>query len=143
MSLISEVGTDIHKFHSAKAFTNWLHLCPNEKITGGKVISRRTKRGTNPLSQALKSAANAIGNLKSSSHLVLFFKKIAYKKGRKEAITATANKLAVISYNMLTKYESYKPYVRDQETERLKGIKNVNRLLKKHGLAVQDVNFQH
>lgn len=141
MSLISEVGTDIHEFHSAKAFTNWLHLCPNEKITGGKVISKRTKRGTNPLSQALKSAANAIGNLKSTSHLALFFKRIAYKKGRKEAITATANKLAVIIYNMLTKYEPYKPYVKDEKVERLKGIKNINRLLKRHQLTVEEVNF--
>lgn len=60
LSIITEIGTDITKFHSAKAFTNWLHLCPNQKITGGKVISNHTKRGTSPLSQALKSVANGI-----------------------------------------------------------------------------------
>ncbi len=79
---MAEVGTDITKLHSSKAFSNWLHLCPNEKITRGKVISNRTKKGANPLSQALKSAANAIGNLKIGSYLTNFFKKIAYKNGR-------------------------------------------------------------
>ena len=73
LTLMAEVGTDITKFYSANAFGNWLHLCPNERITGGKVISNHTKRGSNPLSQALKSAVNAIGNLKTGSHLCTFF----------------------------------------------------------------------
>lgn len=111
LSIIAEIGTDITKFYSANAFSNWLHLCPNQKVTGGKVISNHTKMVTNPLSQALKSVANVIGNLKTETHLTRFFKKIAYKKGWKEVITATAHKLAVIIYNMFTKYEPYKPFI--------------------------------
>ena len=143
LTLITEVGSDITQFHSAKAFSNWLHLCPNEKITGGKVISNRTKKGANPLSQALKSAANGLGNLKTSTHLTNFFKRIAYKNGRKEAITATAHKLAVIIYNMLTKCESYKPFQKEQnqEKERQKKLKEIDKFVRKFNIGVEEVNF--
>jgi transposase len=141
LSLISEVGTDITKFHTAKAFANWLHLCPNEKITGGKVISNHVKRGTNFLSQALKSAANAIGNMKTNSHLSRFFHKIAYKNGRKEAITATAHKLAVIIYNMLTKYQPYQPYIREVnvEIEKERKLKEISRMMQKHNIVATEL----
>jgi hypothetical protein len=143
LTLMAEVGPDITKFHSSKAFSNWLHLCPNEKITGGKVISNRTKRGANPLSQALKSAANAIGNLKIGSYLTNFFKKIAYKNGRKEAITATAHKLAVIIYNMLIKHEPYKPYEneRNEEKSRFKKLKEIEKYVKKYQIGIEEINF--
>lgn len=143
LSLMAEVGQDIHKFHSSKAFSNWLHLCPNQKITGGKVISSQTKKGANPLSQALKSAANVIGNFKTSGHLTNFFKKMAYKNGRKNAITAVAHKLAVIIYNMLTKYEPYKPYLKtiNQEKEREIKLKKMNRFIKKYSIAIDEMNF--
>lgn len=143
LSIITEIGTDITKFHSAKAFSNWLHLCPNQKVTGGKVISNHTKRGTNPLSQALKSVANVIGSLKVDTHLTRSFKKIAYRKGRKEAITATAHKLAVIIYNMLTKYEPYKPFVREvnEQAERIRKLKEVERIVKSHNFKIEDINF--
>lgn len=141
LSIMTEVGVDIHKFHSAKAFSSWLHLCPNQKITGGKVISNRSKRGSNPLAQALKSAANVIGNLKTKTHLTTFFKRIAYKKGRKEAITATANKLAVIIYNMLTKYQPYQPYQESPEEQKNKEIRKINQLLKKYHVSPTEVEF--
>jgi transposase len=145
LSIITEIGTDIKKFHSANAFSNWLHVCPNQKVTGGKVISNHTKRGTNPLSQALKSVANVIGNLKIVTHLTRFFKKIAYKKGWKEAITATAHKLAVIIYNMLTKYEPYKPFVREvnEQTERIKKLKEVEKIMKAQNIKIEELNFSY
>ncbi|MBC7390588.1 MAG: transposase [Opitutaceae bacterium] len=43
LTLMAEVGTDITKFRSSKAFASWLHICPNEKVTGGKVISHSLK----------------------------------------------------------------------------------------------------
>lgn len=143
LALVSEVGTDIGRFRSAKSFSSWLHLCPNQKITGGKVISSHAKKGANPLSQALKSAANAIGNIKAGSHLAMFFKRIAYRKGRKEAIVATANKLAVIIYNMLTKYQPYKPYEKnnDEEKYRLRKLKEIDRVVKKYQIRPEEVSF--
>jgi transposase len=143
LTLMAEVGTDITKFRNPDAFASWLHLCPNEKVTGGKVISSRTRRGSNPLSQVLKSAGNAIGNMKTGGHLLQFFKRIAYKNGRKEAITATAHKLAVIIYNMLTKFEAYKPYQKEQneKAERLKKLKEIDKYVKKFNIGVEELAF--
>jgi len=143
LCLIAEVGSGIHRFHSAPAFSNWLHLCPNQKKTGGRVISNRAKKGSNPLSQAIKSAANAIGNLKTQTHLTRFFKRICFKKGRKEAIAATANKLAVIIYNMLTKFQQYKPFVREQNElgNKNKDMKALNAIIKRHNIRPEEINF--
>lgn len=144
LTLISEVGTDIHKFPTAKAFASWLHLSPNQKVSGGRVLSNGTKRGTNPLSQALKSSANVIGNMKIG-FLNTFFKRISYKNGRKEAIAATARKLAVIIWNMLKNYQPYKP----QNTEivegkiRIRKIKEIKKLFNKYQIQVNEVAIQY
>jgi transposase len=108
LTLISEIGTDIYKFKKANQFTSWLRLAPNNRISGGKVISSRTLKGVNKFTLALRDAANTIDN-KKEGHLVSFFKRIAYKKGRGAAITATARKMAVIIWKMIVKQEAYKP----------------------------------
>ncbi|HAK31271.1 MULTISPECIES: transposase [Sphingobacterium] len=108
LTILSEVGTDLSSFPTAKHFTSWLHLAPNNKKTGGKIISKRTQSGKNKLADALRHAANSIGN-KKEGYLNYFFKRIALRNGRVAAITATARKLAVIIYNMLTKKQAYLP----------------------------------
>lgn len=109
MALISEIGLEgIKKFSSAKQFTSWLRLAPNNKISGGKVLSHHLPKGSNRLKVALRQAANAIGNLKEG-HLADFFRRINYKKGRATAVSATARKPAVIIWNMLTKGTCYNP----------------------------------
>src|SRR5690606_13411460 len=102
MSFISEIGNDIQKFSTAKEFTSWLRLAPNNRISGGKIISSRTPKGKNKFAIALRNAANTIDRLKGGV-LNAFFKRIAYKKGRAAAITATARKLAVIIWHMIKK----------------------------------------
>lgn len=130
---MSEVGPDgIEKFASAKHFTSWLRLAPNNKISGGKLLSHRLKT-------ALHRAANSIGNLKGT-HLSDFFRKIAYRKGRMAAVSATARKLAVIIWNMMTKKEPYKPPVeyifRD---EKRKMVRQMKRRIRKMGIAPEDL----
>jgi len=109
LTLMSEIG--IHgfdKFPSAKHFASWLRLAPNNKISGGKILTNRIPRGSGRVKIALRNCANAVGNLKESD-LGRFFKKIAFKKGRQAAITATARKIAVIIWNMITKKQPYTP----------------------------------
>lgn len=108
LGFIGEVGMDIDKFPTAKAFVNWLRLAPNNKISGGKVLSSRTPKGKNRLALILRNAANTIAQRKDGA-LKAFFSRIAYKKGRAAAITATARKLAVIIYNMIRKKQEYNP----------------------------------
>jgi len=140
LTLISEVGNDIDKFPTAKSFASWLHLSPNQKVSGGRVLSNKTKRGANPLSQALKSSANVIGNMKSG-FLNNFFKRINYKKGRKEAIASTARKLAVIIWNMLRNYQPYKPQNTEvvEEKVRIKKIKEIRKLISKYEIQQNEV----
>lgn len=109
LTIMSEIGQDgFNNFPTAKHFASWLKLAPNNKISGGRVLSNRIPQGSNRLKIALRNAANAVGNLKDSD-LGKFFKKIAFKKGRQTAINATARKIAVIIWNMVTKKVSYNP----------------------------------
>ncbi len=126
LTLLSEVGLDMSKFTTAKHFCSWLGLAPNNKISGGKVLSSHTPKRKNRLAEALRNAANVIGNLKDNP-LSEFFHRVAYKKGRMVAITATARKLATIIWNMLTKKEQfetidneeYKKKIRDQRIKKI------------------------
>ena len=107
MTFIAEVGSDIIKFPSKKHFTSWLRLSPNNKITGGKVISSRTPKGKNILSNAFRLAANTIAQRKDGV-LKKIFSRIAFKKGRAAAITALARRLAEIFWIMTVRKVPYK-----------------------------------
>jgi transposase len=109
LAIMSEIGQDgFNKFPSSKEFVSWLRLAPNNKISGGKVLSNRIPKGSNRLKIALRQAANAIGNLKDT-HLSDFFKRVAFRKGRQAAVSATARKLGVIIWTMITKKVPYNP----------------------------------
>ena len=128
LCLLTTMGNDIHKFPSAKSFASWLSLVPNNKVSGGRIISSRTPSGKSYLASVLRQAANSIGNQKDHE-LTPFFKRIAYKKGRITAITATARKLAVIIWNMITKGEPYKKQQVKETNQRTKsaGLKQIER----------------
>lgn len=119
LTFLSEVGFDMSKFPTSAQFTSWLGLSPNNKVSGGKVISSHTPKRKNRLSEALQHAANVIGNMKDNP-LTEFFKRIAYKKGRMTAITATARKLAVILWTMLTKKCNYNYMPNDEYKEKIR-----------------------
>lgn len=109
LSLMSEIGEKgIRKFPNGQHFASWLRLAPNNKISGGRILSSRTPKGSNRLKIALRQAANAIGNLKDT-HLSNFFNRVAYRKGRSVAVSATARKLAVIIWRMLYYNQQYNP----------------------------------
>lgn len=144
MAIMSEVGLEgFKKFETAKQFTSWVHLCPNTKITGGKVINSHIPKGGNRLKIALRNSANSIGNLKDS-HLSDFFKRILYKTDRTTAISATARKLGVIIWNMVTKKQAYKPpteYLLLDQKRKLKLVSRVRKTIAKFDLKPADVGF--
>lgn len=98
-TIISEVGLNMNKWHTEKHFTSWLGLSPNNKITGGKVFSTKTKRVINKASTAFRIAALAVG--KGRSAVAGFYRRIKSKAGVQKAITATARKLACMFYRLL------------------------------------------
>ncbi len=108
LTIMSKVGPDgFEKFKTAKEFTSWLRIATNNKISGGKILSSKTPKGSNRLKIALPHAANSIGNLKDTQ-LSIFFRRIAYRKGRATAVSARARKLGVIIWTMITQKVPYK-----------------------------------
>ena len=105
LKVISEIGTDMTRWQSAKHFASWLGLSPNNRITGGKVISSRTKANANRAATALRLAANALH--RSNSALGAFLRRKKAQLGAPKAITATAHKLARIIYSMLRYGQAY------------------------------------
>ncbi len=144
LTIMSEVGTDgFTKFETAKHFTSWLRLAPNNKISGGKILSNKIPKGSNRLKIALRHAANAIGNLKDT-HLSDFFKRVAYRKGRATAVSATARKLAVIVWNMISKKIAYKPpieYLFLDQKRKLRLVQNIKKNIAKFELKPEDIGF--
>ncbi len=142
LTLICEIGTGIYKFQSAKQFTSYLRLAPNNRVSGNKVISSRTPKGTNRLALALRNAANTIDRLKEGT-LTSFFKRIAYKKGRGAAITATARKLAVIIWNMVVKKEPFNPIDNTlyQEMIKARKIASIKKTMQKMGITAQHLEL--
>jgi len=144
LSIMSEIGPDgFKKFKTAKQFTSWLRLAPNNKISGGKVLSHKLPKGSNRLKIALRQAANAIGNLKDT-HLSNFFKRIAYRKGRTAAVSATARKLAVIIWNMIIKSVPYSPpteYLFLDQKRKRGLVKRIKNQINKFDLNPQDLGF--
>jgi transposase len=144
LSIISEIGPDgFKKFDHSKQFTSWLRLAPNNKISGGKILSNKAPKGSNRLKIALRNAANAIGNLKDT-HLADFFKKILYRKGRTAAVSATARKLAVIIWNMVVKKQPYQPptqYLFLDQKRKMGLIKKIKKQINKFEITGQDLGI--
>lgn len=142
LTIDSEVGLSIGKFPSAKDWCSWLRLSPNNRKTGGKIISSHVPKGSNRLAAALRHAAESIGKQKDAP-LYPFFQRILHRKGRCAAIVATARKLAVIIWNMLYKKEKYKPYdtTKIESQIRDKQIKKINKLMQVFDIKTSEIYF--
>lgn len=99
MKLISEIGTDMTRWPSAKHFTSWLTLAPQNKISGGRLLSARTVPSANRAAAMLRLAAMSL--MRTQTALGAFYRRLAFRTGKPKAITAVARKLAVLVYRML------------------------------------------
>lgn len=105
LTLASEVGFDMAPWKTEKKFTSWLGLCPGTKISGGKVLGKKAKRNPNRATQAFRMAATT--QARSKTALGAFYRRIKSHTGGKQAVTATAHKIARIYYALLTQGTSY------------------------------------
>lgn len=105
MKILTEIGPDLSRFASVKHFCSWLGLCPGTKISGGKVLSAKTKRSTNRVRQALKMAAMSLAH--SESALGAFYRRMCARMDKPSANTAVAHKLARMVYFMMTRGEAF------------------------------------
>jgi hypothetical protein len=115
-SLLAEVGPDLSKFRSAAAFASWLGLCPDNRISGGKILSVRTRRVQNRAALALRIAAHTLHH--NQSALGHYYRRMRAKLGAPKAITATAHKLARVLYHLLTTGQPYQESIfAERETQ--------------------------
>jgi transposase len=116
LPLFSELGRDMDKWPTVAHFASWLALCPDNDISGGRVLWRgirkvKNRRGvytkflTPPAGQMFRLAAHSLH--RSATPLGDFLRRLKAKLGPAAAITATAHKIAVIFYTMLKRQVEY------------------------------------
>ena len=105
LKLVGECGTNLTAWPTAKHFTSWLGLAPHNKISGGKVLSSKTRRTSNRAASLLRLAAVSVG--RTDTALGAFYRRLSARAGKAKAITATARKIAVLFYNTLRHGMSY------------------------------------
>jgi transposase len=138
-TILSEIGIDMSPWPTVKHFTSWLRLAPNNKVTGGRVRSRRTQPTQNRASTAFRIAAQSLA--RSDSALGAFYRRMRARHGAPKAITATAHKLARIVYFMLKRREPYRDPGADyyEEQHRVRVIRNLQRRAAKLGMRLEPV----
>ena len=104
-TLFGEIGPDLTKFRSASAFASWMGLCPDNDISGGKVLWVGTRKVKCRAATALRMAAQSLHHSKSA--LGDFYRRMRTKLGAPKAITAAAHKLARIIFHLVSNRQEF------------------------------------
>ena len=104
-TLVSEVGLDMSPWKTEAHFASWLGLCPDNRISGDKVLARGTRHVLNRAATALRLGASTL--LKSRTYLGAQYRRLRSKLGAPKAITAMAHRLARLVYRMLKYGQQY------------------------------------
>lgn len=106
MHLIGELGHDfIDKFESAEKFSSWCNLAPNNKISGGKILSSKIMKRKNPVGQIFRTAAAPLA--RDKGEIGNYYRRMKAKSGALQANVATAHKMAKIFYTMVKNKVAY------------------------------------
>ena len=104
-TLVSEIGLDMDRWKTEAHFASWLGLCPDNRVSGDKVLARGTRHVVNRAATALRMAATTL--LKSQTYLGAQYRRLRSKLGAPKAITAMAHRLARLAYRMLKYGQQY------------------------------------
>jgi transposase len=107
--LLAEIGPDWSKFRSASVFASWLGLCRHNEISGGQILSSKTRKVNNRTALALRLGAHSLHH--SKSYLGEYYRRMRAKLGAPKAIVAAAHKLARILYHLITTRQEYEESV--------------------------------
>lgn len=141
LTLLSETGPCLkQKFPTEKQFLSWLNVVPNNKITGGKMISSRVPKKKNRAGQALREAANGLWNAKNPFGDYLRKKKA--RSGSGHAIVGTARKIASVYYKLVTEKEEFRPDIMEGAQEKYWRKKLVSLEKAKEKIEAQLATYQ-
>jgi transposase len=104
-TLVSEVGLDMSRWKTEAHFASWLGLCPDNRISRDKVLTRGTRHVVNRAATALRLGASTL--LRSQTYLGAQYRRLRTKLGAPKAITAMAHRLARLVYRMLRYGQQY------------------------------------
>lgn len=140
LKLVAECGTDLRAWKTAKHFTSWLCLAPGNKISGGKLLSSKTRRSSSRAAALLRLAATTIG--RSDTALGAFYRRLSARIGKQKAVTATARKIAVLFYNAIRHGMTYQDQgaAAYDERHRQRVLANLQRRAKTLGYALAPVS---
>jgi hypothetical protein len=103
--ILSEVGLDMSRWPTEKHFGSWLGLCPDHRISGGKILGRSTRPVVSRARNALRLCAYTLTH--SKSWLGAKYRRLKAKLGAPKAIVAMAHHLARLIYRMIKNGEEY------------------------------------
>lgn len=106
LKLMGELGHDFtDTFETYRQFCRWENLAPNNKISGGKIISSKLPKRKNPVGQIFREIAVSMSG--SKSPFGDYYRRIRSRKGPMSALVATANKISKIVYTMVKNKTEY------------------------------------
>jgi transposase len=103
--LFTEFGNELNAFPTGEHFSSYLGLCPDNRVSGGKVLSAKTRHVPSRAATIFRLAANSLQ--RSKTHLGEYLRRMKARLGKQEGITATAHKLARIFYTLVTTGQTY------------------------------------
>ena len=103
--ILSEVGPDVSRWPTEKHFASWLGLCPDHRISGGKILGRATRPVVSRARNALRMCAYTLTH--SKSWLGAKYRRLKSKLGAPKAIVAMAHHLARLIYRMIKNGAAY------------------------------------
>lgn len=138
-TVISEVGLDMSRWKTEAHFASWLGLCPDNRISGDRVLSRGTRHVVNRAATALRVAATTL--LRSRSYLGAPYRRLRTRLGAPKAITAMAHKLARLVYRMLKYGQEYvdKGMQYYEERHRHQQVEHLKKTAAKLGLQIVEI----
>jgi transposase len=105
-ALVSEIGTDMTRFPTAKHLASWAGMCPGNNESAGKRYSGKTRKGS-PWLQALLIQAAHVAAKKKDTYLAAQYRRLAARRGKKKAAVAVGHSILVMAYHILQRGTEY------------------------------------
>jgi transposase len=123
LTLFSEVGRDMSRWPTAAHFVSWLALCPDNDISGGRVLWRGRRQVNNRAGRLFRMAAYALHH--DQTPMGHYLRRMKSKLGPAGATTATARKIAIIFYTMIRNQVEYDATIwAERDAQREKRFEN-------------------
>ncbi len=135
LGLLAEIGVDMRPWKTEKHFASWLTLCPNNKISGGRVLHRATRKSASRARDIFRLCAQTL--LGSRSALGAYCRRMCGRLGSAKGIVAVAHKLALLVYRMIRFGRDYIDIGQERYEEKYK-----ERVLKNLARRAKDFGFQ-